>query len=636
MYGGSWWSYIYRAEDGQKAAPITWGLLRRVASYGRPYSRQIAFLLAAIILSTALSMGVPLVLRELIDNALPNQDVPLLNALAFILFLIPILNTLVLVYQRWLNSSIGEGVIYDLRRELYNHFQRMALRFYVNTKTGEIMSRLNNDVVGAQRAINTTFVSVITNLVSVFGVLVVMLSLEWRLTLAGIVILPLVILPARRLGNRLRVIIRDGMEQNARMNALMNETLNVNGMLLSKLFGRSYDEKRRFGERAEAVRNTGVRQAVLGNAFFTSLGLIGAFGTAVVYWLGGHMVLTGAISIGTLVAFAALLANLYGPLQALINAPVELVSSLVSFERVFEVLDLPVEIQEKPDAVPLREVQGRIAFEDLSFSYIISRAGGLSAVDRWGELDDAPTVVGAISQARSQAIDHLNFTIEPGQLVALVGPSGAGKTTLTYLLPRLYDPTSGTIRLDGHDLRDLRLADLAQHIGMVTQETFLFHDTIANNLHYAKEDATLEEMIAATRAANIYDFIQELPEGFETIVGERGYRLSGGEKQRLAIARILLKNPRILVLDEATSSLDSESEALIQNALEKAMAGRTSIVIAHRLSTILSADVILVMNRGQLVEHGTHESLLAQGGLYASLYETQFRAERTRAAEALA
>ncbi|HLA45495.1 MAG TPA: ABC transporter ATP-binding protein, partial [Aggregatilineales bacterium] len=442
------------------------------------------------------------------------------------------------------------------------------------------------------------------------------------LTLSGLIIVPLVVLPARRFADRLREIIRQQMNKNARMNAMMNETLNVNGIMLIKLFGRGSDTAGNFGKRAADVRDLGVRQAVLSSAFFAMLGLVGAFGTAVVYWLGSRLVLDEALTLGTLVAFAALLSNLYGPLQSLVNAPVELASSLVSFERVFEVLDLPLEITEKPDAKPLLEVKGRIDFDRVTFTYIAEDAPMLSFVTRHGRATEIEAALSEddpkkrasengknnqqtpLSQARINALDDVAFTIEPGQLAAIVGPSGAGKTTISYLLPRLYDPTAGSIRLDGHDLRDLRLIDLSQHIGMVTQESFLFHDTIRTNLLYARPDATEADLDAACKAANIYDFIMELEDGYDTIVGERGYRLSGGEKQRIAIARIILKNPRILVLDEATSHLDSQSEALIQDALEHIMQGRTSLVIAHRLSTILAADVILVMDPGKLVEQG--------------------------------
>jgi len=638
-----WWAYLYSESVGKKPQKITRQLIWRVLGYARPYKFKIFLMFINILISTALGMVVPLALRELIDNVLGGGGQKNYNAvhlIAFVLFVTPLLNSIVLIFQRWLNASVGEGVIYDLRLGLFQHLQRMSLRFYVSTKTGELMSRLNNDVIGAQRAINTTFVSFITNTITVIGVLLVMFSLEWRLTLAGLVIVPLISLPARRFARGIRAVIRKSYEADARMNAMMNETLNVSGIMLIKLFGRGQDTTQTFAKRAGDVARLGTQEAVLNSAFFALLGLVGAFGSAVVYWLGSNLVLEDALTLGTLVAFAALLNNLYGPLQQLVNAPVEIASSLVSFERVFEVMDFPLEIEEKADAKPLENVEGRIEFREVTFSYTAQDAPRLSKVERYQDMMDienalsegangkkpsTQTEQSGLSQARTYAIQEMSFTIEPGELVAIVGPSGAGKTTLSYLLPRLYDPTSGNIYLDGHDLRDLRLVDLARHIGMVTQESFLFHDTLRTNLLYAKPDATDAELDAACQAANIYDFIHELPDGYETIVGERGYRLSGGEKQRIAIARIILKNPRILVLDEATSHLDSQSEALIQSALERVMQDRTSLVIAHRLSTILAADKILVFDRGRLVECATHTELLGQGGLYAELYETQFK-----------
>jgi ATP-binding cassette subfamily B protein len=464
-----------------------------------------------------------------------------------------------------------------------------------------------------------------------------MLTLEWRLTLISVAILPLFILAVRLLGTRLRDIARKQMEANAQMNAMMNETLNIGGALLVKLFGRHQLEVDRFGQRAAQVRDLGVQRTFTGSIFIAIIALISAVGTALVYGLGGYFVIQGAFTIGTIVAFGAYLGYLYSALQGLSNAPVDFATSMVSFERVFEVIDLPVDIGEKPDAVALQDIQGEIVFDNVSFKYEAGDEKLLADVHRYGNMDNVAAVLSRArtsaedeeialrSQARSIALENVSFRAAPGQLVALVGPSGAGKTTLTYLIPRLYDPTAGIIRIDGRDLRNLTLESLSAQIGMVTQETYLFHDTIRTNLQYARLNATQQELETACRVANIYEFIHALPEGYDTIVGERGYRLSGGEKQRIALARVILKNPRILVLDEATSSLDSESEALIQDALGSVMAQRTSIVIAHRLSTILAADLILVMDRGRIVESGNHATLLAQGGLYTSLYQTQFR-----------
>jgi len=602
-------------------------------------------MLLTILFVTGLGLLTPLIFRDLIDQTLPSRNITRLNLLALALVLIPLLTGLIQVVERRLNAWIGEGVIYDLRVSLFTHLQRMSLHFFTNTKTGELMSRLNNDVIGAQRAISNTIVEIVTNMIQMIAALTVMLVLEWRLTVLGIAVLPLFILSARRIGSRLRDIAREAMDHNAQMNAMLSETLSIGGALLVKLFGRSMDETDRFKHRAARVRDMGVIRAVVGRQLFVVLGLVSAIGTALVYWIGGHLVLRGTFTIGTIVAFTAYLGQLYGSLQALTNAPVDFATSLVSFERVFEVIDLPLDIDEKPDAIELREVKGTLIFEHVGFIYKPATANLLSEVQRPGQMDSVQAVFSGDedrreevsrapamprSQARPEALVDVSFTIEPGQLVALVGPSGAGKTTLTYLIPRLYDPTAGRILLDGYDLRDVTLASLVQQIGVVTQETHLFHDTIRTNLLYARLDATQEEIEAACRAANIHDFIIGLPDGYHTVVGERGYRLSGGEKQRIAIARVILKDPRILVLDEATSHLDSQSESLIQDALKTVMAGRTSIVIAHRLSTILAANLILVMDRGRIVERGTHAELLAKGGLYARLYETQFSREQAQ------
>jgi ATP-binding cassette subfamily B protein len=654
-HGGGWFAFMRSDEDKPK---VTRQLLARVLAYARPYWWHIGGMLVMILFSTGLSLASPLIFRQLIDKVLPSKNINQLILYSLGLLVIPLLNGGISVIQRRLNSTVGEGVIYDLRSALFARLHRMSLRFFTNTKVGEMMSRLNNDVVGAQNAISNTIVGIVTNIVETVAIMTVMLTLEWRLTLASLLILPLFVLLARRLGVTLRDIARKGMELNAQMNAHMNETLNIGGALLVKLFGRGREEEKRFRERAASVRDIGIRRAVIGSSFFMMMGLVSAAGTALIYGLGGYYVITGAFTVGTIVAFGSYLSQLYSALQGLAGAPVEFSTSMVSFERVFEVIDLPQDIPEKEDAMELRDVKGELEFDQVTFRYTIDEDKLLSEVKRYGRMENVTAVLSltgqgngkkkvehpaaggdeeaasgdgeadSISQARTVALEDVSFSARPGSLVALVGPSGAGKTTMTYLIPRLYDPTEGVIRIDGHDLHDMTLESLSTAIGMVTQENYLFHDTIRTNLTYAKMDATQAEIEAAAQAANIHNFIVDLPDGYDTIVGERGYRLSGGEKQRIALARVILKDPKILVLDEATSHLDSESESLIQDALKRVMAGRTSIVIAHRLSTILAADLILVMDRGRIVERGTHAELLAMGGLYSQLYETQFKRER--------
>jgi ATP-binding cassette subfamily B protein len=650
MHGGSWRGYL-RVDENAARPEINRHVLRRVFAYGKPYWRSIAIVLVTIAIVSLIELLPPLLYRDLIDNVLPNRDRSRLNLLAVGMLGIPLFSALIHVVQRNFSARAGEGIIRDLRQQMYVHLQKMSLRFFTHTKQGEIITRFNSDVVGAQSAITGTIPTLVTNVLTLTSTLIVMMTIEWRLGLLAISVLPLFLLPARRIGRILRDIRRQAMDYNASMSNVVSQTLNINGALLVKTFGSQAREEKTFGDANQNLHDIGIRRARVGQLFYLGLSAAGTVGAGLIYWVGGHMVLNDVITTGTIVAFVAYLARLYGPLTSLSSLHSDFIQSLVSFERVFEYLDKPVEIEDAPNAIALTDVKGHIRFENVWFRYQ-STADDSVAVTNEPELSEA---VLSEPDARAEkapdkdddnlhvpvptrvwALQDVSFTVEPSQLVALVGPSGSGKTTTTYLLPRLYDPTEGAIYLDGVDLREATQASIAAAIGMVTQETYLFHDTIRANLVYAKPNATQAEVEAACRAANIHDMIMRLPNGYDTLVGERGYRLSGGEKQRLAIARVILKDPRILVLDEATSHLDSQNEAMIQAALVPLFAGRTSIVIAHRLSTILAADKILVLSEGHIVEQGTHAELMAAGGLYTQLYNTQFTgSERLEDAEAV-
>ena len=592
-------------------------VVRRVWRFARPYRWMLLAFLGTIVAASLVEVTPPLLFKRLLDQAVPDRNMDLINKLAIAAVALALGDAILGVAQRWWSARIGEGVIFDLRVALFDHVARMPIAFFTRTQTGALISRLNNDVIGAQQALTGTLGTVVANVIGLTTTLIVMFALEWRLTLLSLVVLPAFIVPAKRVGRRLQVITREGMQVNASMNATMTERFNVAGALLVKLFG-SYDaETKSFSDRAGRVRDIGVKSAMYGRVFFVAMGLVGAIGTALVYWLGARMVLSGAFTIGEIVAFSVYVTRIYMPITSLTNARIDLMTAFVSFDRVFEVLDTPPAIADRPGAPAQVGAEGRVEVGDVWFRYPAGTSVSIASLEGDG---NAPLS----DEASDWILKGVSFTAEPGDMVALVGPSGAGKTTLSTLIPRLYDVTSGAVKIDGADVRDLTLASLNAAIGVVTQDAHLFHDSIASNLRYAKPDATDAELITACRAARIHDVIASLPDGYDTVVGDRGYRMSGGEKQRLAIARVLLKDPAIVILDEATAHLDSETELLIQQALAEALSGRTSVVIAHRLSTVQAADQILVLDEGRIVERGTHSQLLRRGGLYQELYETQY------------
>ena len=617
------------------------GIVRRVLrEFAAPFRGLLLGFLGTIVFGALVELAPPLLFRRIIDEVIPRSDTGALTAIALIIIGLSVIGAGVSFFERYCSSRIGEGLIYSLRARLFDHVQRMPVGFFTRTQTGALISRLNNDVIGAQRALTSTLGSVVSNVIVLGTTLFAMFWLDWRITIVALVLLPLFILPAKRVGRRMQALTRAGFDLNADMNARMTERFNVSGALLVKLFGRHDHEADEFGARAAGVRDIGVRTALYSRVFFIALGLVGSLATASVYWLGGAAVIDGTMTLGTMVAMAAFVTRIYGPLTALTNARVDVMTAFVSFDRVFEVLDTPNPLEDRADAVALARPEGRIELDDIWFRYpsstdsfvaslenptgSISAAGGTLPDGHEGATgrDGAPTV-----EDETFVIKGITATIAPGELVAIVGPSGAGKTTLTSLIPRLHDVTGGAVRIDGHDVRALTQQSVRAAIGIVSQDPHLFHDSVIDNLRYARPEATDDEVMAACRAAQIHDVIARLPDGYDTIVGERGYRLSGGEKQRLAIARMLLKDPAIVVLDEATSHLDSENESLVQQALATALEGRTSIVIAHRLSTITGADRILVIENGHLVDEGRHDELLARGGLYAELYRTLVRGD---------
>ena len=587
---------------------------RRVWSFAKPYKSMIVGFLLTLVAASILSVLPPLLFRQIIDVAIIDTDRGYLDQLAIILVAAAVAAAGLAMLERWWSARIGEGLIFDLRSRLYDHVQRMPLAFFTRSQTGTLISRLNNDVIGAQRAFTGTLGSVVSNLISLGTTLVAMFFLEWRLTLLSLVLLPLFVLPAKRVGRGLQDITREGMDLNATMNNTMTERFNVSGALLVKLFGNPVAEQTEFSDRASRVRDIGVRSAMYSRTFMIALSLVGAIGTAAIYWIGGRLAISGDISIGTLAALSLYVVRIYAPLTSLTGARIDIMSAYVSFERVFEILDTPNPIVDAPDAIELGAdasdgVQGRIDIENLSFGY--PSDGNSATFDALGH-DNAPA---------EMVLHNIDLAVPAGSMVAVVGPSGAGKSTLTSLIPRLHEATEGAVKIDGHDVRSVTQQSLRDAIGVVSQDPHMFHDTVAANLRFSNPDATDAQMHAAAEAARISKVIESLPDGYDTVVGERGYRLSGGEKQRLAIARMLLKDPRIVILDEATSHLDTENEALVQQALSVALEGRTSMVIAHRLSTITSADIIVVLDKGQIVEQGTHDQLISKAGLYAELYE---------------
>ena len=605
----------------QKLKP---GTVRRIAAYARPYRVHLAVFLVATCVDAAITVINPLLLRQIIDHGILARDNQVVILVAIAVAVVAIFDAFLGFVIRWFSARIGEGLIYDLRTQVFDHVQRQPIAFFTRAQTGSLVSRLDGDVVGAQQAITSTLSGVLSNLLSLVVILITLFYLSWLVTVIALVMIPLFILPARMVGRRMQRLTRESMQLNAEMGSTMTERFNVAGAMLVKLFGRPHEESRTFASRAAKVRDIGVVTAMYGQVFFVALTLLASLVTALVYGLGGTLVINGTFQIGTLVALTTLLGRVYGPITSLSSVQVSVMTALVSFDRVFEVLDLKPLIADKADAVNLPRGNTEdapapeIEFAGVSFRYPSASEVSLAS------LESIALAAPERRDAAAGVLHEVSFRAPPGKLTALVGPSGAGKTTITALAARLYDPNSGTVRIGGHDLRDVTQESLHQVVGVVTQDAHLFHDTIRSNLTYARPEATELELVDACEAAQIWDLISSLPDGLDTVVGDRGYRLSGGEKQRVAVARLLLKAPSVVVLDEATAHLDSESEVAIQRALKTALAGRTSLVIAHRLSTIREADQILVVDGGRITQRGTHSELLEAGGLYADLYRTQF------------
>jgi ATP-binding cassette subfamily B protein len=612
-----WQTYQSMTRDRSVAGQrVSRGTVRRILGYARPYRAIIAMFIGTLVVTSLLSVAQPLLFKRIVDDGISVGNASLVTWTALAIAGLAIADAAFGIVSRWYSARIGEGLIFDLRSQVYDHVQHQSIAFFTRAQTGALISRLNSDVIGAQQAFTSTLGGVLGNLISVSVVLVAMFALSWQITLASLILVPVFLLPARYMGRRLQTLTREQMSLNAEMSSQMTERFNVSGALLVKLFGRPEDESSLFAGRARRVRDIGIRIAMANRWFFTALTLVAALATAVTYGLGGNLVIDGAITLGTLLALVALLAQLYGPLTALSNVRVDVMTALVSFERVFEVLDLDPLVREPAEARALPAGALDVEFDSVSFTYPSAAEVSLASLE---------------SVAREESVDSsgpvlhdVSFTVAAGSLTALVGPSGGGKSTITALVTRLYDPSIGAVRLGGVDVRELSRTDLRSAIGVVSQDAHLFHDTIGANLRYAQPEASTDEVMQACEDAQIMNLIEQLPDGLDTVVGDRGYRLSGGEKQRLALARLFLKAPRVVVLDEATAHLDSESERLVQRALDSALEGRTSLVIAHRLSTIRRADQILVVDQGRIVQRGTHSELLAAGGIYETLYRTQF------------
>jgi ATP-binding cassette subfamily B protein len=602
------------ADPSVKNQKLKPGSIERIFSFAQPYRLYLTIFLITVVIDAFLVVATPLLLRQLIDDGVIPKNGELITRLAFIVGLLAVADAIMSIIGRWFSARIGEGLIYDLRSQVFQHVQKQSIAFFTRTQTGSLISRINSDVIGAQQAFTSSLSGVLSNVVSLILVTATMLFLSWQITVVSLILLPAFLIPTKWVGRKLQSLTRDSFELNAQMSSTMTERFNVSGAMLVSLYGQAENENEFFRSRARRVADIGISMAMLNRLFFIALTSVAAIATAFAYGIGGHLALNGTVTVGTLLAITALLARLYGPLTALSNVRIDVMTALVSFERVFEVLDLQPMVSNKNGAQELAKKIPSIEFKNVSFSYPRPDQISLASLESAAKEEFIES---------GEVLKNVSFTVPAGSFTAIVGPSGAGKTTISTLVPRLYDVSSGSIHIDGIDVKDLTLESLRSSIGVVTQDAHLFHESIAENLRYAKHDATEEEMEQACRSAQIWELVQSLPNKFDTLVGERGHRLSGGEKQRLAIARLLLKSPSVVILDEATAHLDSENEALVQKALKSALKDRTSIVIAHRLSTIRDADQIIVLEHGVIVERGKHDELIAAGGLYSELNERQ-------------